>query len=155
MPNKELRCQTSVRIYGEEKCFGPGVAELLERVDQLRSLRKATIEMDMAYSKAWKIVKIAEENLGFPLLVSVTGGKIDKPSFAKQMYPPADRENIGAYIVPGLQNVYCKLRKVGDADLDIEVSGVAQEHSILHAHKVFSADDLCVSRNCYEDIAYL
>lgn len=75
MPNKELRFQTSVRIYGEEKCFGPGVAELLERVDQLRSLRKATIEMDMAYSKAWRIVKTAETNLGFPLLKSVTGGK--------------------------------------------------------------------------------
>jgi len=75
MPSKELRCQTSVRIYGEEKCFGPGVAELLERVDQLRSLRKATIEMDMAYSKAWRIVKTAETNLGFPLLKSVTGGK--------------------------------------------------------------------------------
>ena len=75
MPNKELRCQTSVRIYGEEKCFGPGVAELLERVDQLRSLRKATIEMDMAYSKAWRIVKTAETNLGFELLKSVTGGK--------------------------------------------------------------------------------
>lgn len=75
MPNKQLRCHTSVRIYGEEKCFGPGVAELLERVDQLRSLRKATIEMEMAYSKAWKIVKIAEANLGFPLLKSVTGGK--------------------------------------------------------------------------------
>ena len=75
MPNKELRCQTSVRIYGEEKCFGPGVAELLERVDQLHSLRKATIEMDMAYSKAWKIVKVAETNLGFQLLKSVTGGK--------------------------------------------------------------------------------
>ena len=67
MPNKELRCQTSVRIYGEEKCFGPGVAELLER--------KATIEMDMAYSKAWRIVKTAETNLGFELLKSVTGGK--------------------------------------------------------------------------------
>ena len=75
MPNKQLRCQVSVRIFGEEKCFGPGVADLLERVDRLHSLRKATIEMDMAYSKAWKIVKIAEENLGFPLLVSVTGGK--------------------------------------------------------------------------------
>lgn len=75
MPNKELRCQTSVRIYGEEKCFGPGVAELLERVDQLKSLRKATIEMDMAYSKAWRIVKTAEANLGFSLLKSVTGGK--------------------------------------------------------------------------------
>jgi molybdate transport system regulatory protein len=75
MPNKQLRCQISVRIFGEEKCFGPGVADLLERVDRLRSLRKATIEMDMAYSKAWKIVKIAEENIGFPLLRSVTGGK--------------------------------------------------------------------------------
>ena len=75
MPNKQLRCQTTVRIFGEEKCFGPGVADLLERVDRLRSLRKATIEMDMAYSKAWKIVKIAEQNLGFSLLVSVTGGK--------------------------------------------------------------------------------
>ena len=75
MPNKQLRCQVSVRIFGEEKCFGPGIADLLERVERLHSLRKATIEMDMAYSKAWKIVKIAEENLGFPLLVSVTGGK--------------------------------------------------------------------------------
>lgn len=75
MPNKQLRCQVSVRIFGEEKCFGPGVADLLERVDRLKSLRKATIEMDMAYSKAWKIVKIAETNLGFELLKSVTGGK--------------------------------------------------------------------------------
>ena len=75
MPNKQLRCQVSVRIFGEEKCFGPGVADLLERVDRLKSLRKATIEMDMAYSKAWKIVKVAETNLGFQLLKSVTGGK--------------------------------------------------------------------------------
>ena len=75
MPNKQLRCQVSVRIFGEEKCFGPGVADLLERVDRLKSLRKATIEMDMAYSKAWRIVKTAETNLGFPLLKSVTGGK--------------------------------------------------------------------------------
>ncbi len=75
MPNKQLRCQVIVRIFGEEKCFGPGVADLLERVDRLHSLRKATIEMDMAYSKAWKIVKTAEANLGFALLLSVTGGK--------------------------------------------------------------------------------
>ena len=75
MPNKELRCLVTVRIFGQEKCFGPGVAELLERVDRLHSLRKATIEMEMAYSKAWRVMKIAEENLGFPLLKSVTGGK--------------------------------------------------------------------------------
>ena len=75
MEEKQLRCSVIIRIYGEEKCFGPGVAELLERVDRTKSLRKATIEMHMAYSKAWRIIKTAEENLGFALLSSVTGGK--------------------------------------------------------------------------------
>ena len=75
MPNQPLRSSVTVRIYGEEKCFGPGVAELLERVEEAKSLRQATLEMNMAYSKAWKILKTAEENLGFPLLHSVTGGK--------------------------------------------------------------------------------
>ncbi len=75
MAENELHSAVIVRVYGAEKCFGPGVAELLERVDKVKSLRKATMEMGMAYSKAWRILKTAEENLGFPLLASVTGGK--------------------------------------------------------------------------------
>ncbi len=75
MPGKQLHYTITIRIYGTEKCFGPGVAELLERVDELHSLRKATLSMNMAYSKAWKMIKTAEENLGFALLASVTGGK--------------------------------------------------------------------------------
>ena len=74
MDGNSLRSTVTVRIYGKEKCFGPGTAELLERVDAERSLRKATMSMNMAYSKAWRMIKTAEENLGFPLLVSVTGG---------------------------------------------------------------------------------
>ncbi len=75
MEQKKLHFTITIRVYGEEKCFGPGIAELLERIERLRSLRKATIEMNMAYSKAWKIIKTAEENLGFPLLISSTGGR--------------------------------------------------------------------------------
>ena len=45
MGKKQLRYSLTLRIYGEEKCFGPGIAELLERVDEVRSLRKATISM--------------------------------------------------------------------------------------------------------------
>ena len=70
-----LRCNIMVRIFGQSKCFGPGVAELLERVDKSHSLRQATMQMNMAYSKAWRMLKVAEENLGFPLLDSTTGGK--------------------------------------------------------------------------------
>ena len=75
MAEQPLTCGVTVRIFGSEKCFGPGVAELLEHVDQTHSLRQATMRMGMAYSKAWRILKTAEENLGFPLLSSTTGGK--------------------------------------------------------------------------------
>ena len=65
----------SCRLFTDAKCFGPGVAQLLHAVQQLHSLRAAALSMDMAYSKAWTIVKQAERELGFPLLVSVTGGR--------------------------------------------------------------------------------
>ena len=71
----KLRYTLMLRVYGEEKIFGPGIAELLEYVDELHSLRKATMSMGMAYSKAWSIVKNAENALGFPLLESKVGGK--------------------------------------------------------------------------------
>ncbi len=71
----KLRYTLMLRVYGEEKIFGPGIAELLERVDETHSLRKATMDMGMAYSKAWRIVRTAENALGFPLLDSTVGGK--------------------------------------------------------------------------------
>jgi molybdate transport repressor ModE-like protein len=51
------------------------VAELLHRVETEHSLRAAAGAMEMAYSKAWRIVRTAEEALGFRLLHSSTGGK--------------------------------------------------------------------------------
>ena len=65
----------SVRLFTDRKCFGPGVAELLRRVDENHSLRAAAQSMEMAYSKAWTIMKNAEAGLGVSLLVSSTGGK--------------------------------------------------------------------------------
>lgn len=65
----------TTRIFSDRKCFGPGVAELLRRVDELHSLRAAAQSMEMAYSKAWTVMKNAEAGLGFRLLVSSTGGR--------------------------------------------------------------------------------
>lgn len=72
---KELHYNLSCRLFTDEKCFGPGIAELLHCVERLHSLRAAAAEMEMAYSKAWTIVKNSESSLGFKLLVSTTGGK--------------------------------------------------------------------------------
>ena len=70
----ELRYSFSLRLCREEKFFGPGVAQLLQKIDTLGSLRKAAGDINMAYSKAWKILKNAEKGLGFPLLINHTGG---------------------------------------------------------------------------------
>ena len=72
---KEIHASLSVRIFTDRKCFGPGVAQLLRRVDELHSLRAAALSMAMAYSKAWTVIHNAETGLGFKLLSSVTGGK--------------------------------------------------------------------------------
>lgn len=73
--NKNLHPVISVRLFNDDKCFGPGIAQLLECVKEHRSLRAAAQSMDMAYSKAWTIVRRCESALGFRLLVYTTGGK--------------------------------------------------------------------------------
>ena len=59
-------------LQNGQRFFGPGVAELLERVREHRSLRAAAASMEMAYSKAWRIIHEAEEGFGFRLLADQT-----------------------------------------------------------------------------------
>ena len=72
---KYLSYTLTLRLYGKEKVIGPGMAELLEKIEALKSIRQATAAMGMAYSKAWRILKNAEDSLGFPLLTLTTGGR--------------------------------------------------------------------------------
>ena len=74
MKNK-LYESISIRLYQEGKGFGPGIAELLERVQEHHSLRAAAQSMAMAYSKAWTMVKNCETALGRKLLCYTTGGR--------------------------------------------------------------------------------
>lgn len=73
----DLRLAVTLRLLdgGGRRRFGPGVAALLEEVREKRSLRAAAGAMGMAYSKAWRIVRTAEESLGYKLLDSTIGGR--------------------------------------------------------------------------------
>lgn len=73
--SETLRPVLTIRLYREQKGFGPGIAELLERVEEHRSLRAAAQSMHMAYSKAWTTVRSCEAALGFRLLDYTTGGR--------------------------------------------------------------------------------
>ncbi|MBQ3935343.1 MAG: LysR family transcriptional regulator [Clostridia bacterium] len=72
---EKLHPGLTIRFFTAEKCFGPGVAALLEGIRKEGSLRAAAGEMGMAYSKAWTILKTAERELGFPLVESAAGGR--------------------------------------------------------------------------------
>lgn len=54
--------------------FGPGPVRLLMAIEQGSSLKQAAEQMGMAYSKAWRILRYAEGQLGFALLTKKRGG---------------------------------------------------------------------------------
>ena len=70
----EQRCQVVLFSSAGKKCFGPGPAELLERVERSGSLHQAAKQMYLSYSKAFKLIRAAEEGLGFPLMETRIGG---------------------------------------------------------------------------------
>jgi len=47
---------------------------LLLNIDELESISAAAKKMQISYRKAWELVKRAEEELGFPLVVKSRGG---------------------------------------------------------------------------------
>lgn len=75
--DRELHLKLTIRLYTDDnrRCFGPGIATLLERVWEHHSLRAAASSMEMAYSKAWRIIRTAEEVFGCKMLDSTTGGR--------------------------------------------------------------------------------
>lgn len=58
-----------------EKFFGEGPARLLRGVEETGSLRAAAMAMEMAYTKALKLIRNAEAALGYPLITRSVGGK--------------------------------------------------------------------------------
>lgn len=72
-----MNARTKITFYDDNgnKFFGEGPARLLHAIEEHGSLRTAALSMDMAYSKALKILKNAEATLGFALTTRTAGGK--------------------------------------------------------------------------------
>ena len=65
---QQFRPVLTIRIFADEKCFGPGIAVLLQKVQELHSLRAAAMSIGMAYSKAWKIINSIEKEFDVRLI---------------------------------------------------------------------------------------
>jgi molybdate transport system regulatory protein len=68
-----------MRVYlmddENRKFFGEGPYRLLRAVEETGSLRAAAGTMDMAYTRALKMLRHAEQAVGAPLTTRSTGGK--------------------------------------------------------------------------------
>ena len=67
-----MRCRTIVKFHNgtapDALGFGRGIVQLLEGVEELGSINRATASMGMAYSKAWKIINSIEKEFGVRLI---------------------------------------------------------------------------------------
>lgn len=70
-----VAARVKLTLCTEERFFGPGVCELLERIRETGSIQAAAARMELSYTKAWKILNRAEEELGTSLITRVSGGR--------------------------------------------------------------------------------
>ncbi|MCC8026192.1 MAG: NTP transferase domain-containing protein [Clostridium sp.] len=96
LPFKRLDIYPQVQLTLERDSgfFGPSVAQFLTLIDHTGSMQTACRQMHMSYTKGWKTLKEAERELGYPLLVTRSGGA--EGGFS-QLTPKA-REFLRAYL---------------------------------------------------------
>lgn len=71
----QWRPDVKLQIASESAFFGPGSRQLLYLIENTGSVRLASQQMGMSYSKAWKILNGLDKQLGFPVVDRKKGGK--------------------------------------------------------------------------------
>lgn len=66
--------QVRLTLERDEGFFGPSMAQFLPLIDHTGSMQTACRHMHMSYTKGWRILKAAEKQLGYPLLITQSGG---------------------------------------------------------------------------------
>ena len=73
--NKPFSIKGSLWIEcDDERFFGPGPVELLERINETGSINQAAKQMQMSYKKAWEIINRLNTDAAKPFVVTQTGG---------------------------------------------------------------------------------
>jgi molybdate transport system regulatory protein len=92
-----MRLRYKLWLDCQGRAFGDGPARLLEGVERSGSLRHAAQDLGMSYNKAWRIMRAAEERLGFPLLDRSVGGSLGG----------------GSHLTPQAQDLMTRYRSLG------------------------------------------
>ena len=69
-----MKVITRLKICNEKPFFSVGPMELMEKIEAYSSMKKASETMGMSYTKALRIIRDIERELGFPVVISMKGG---------------------------------------------------------------------------------
>ena len=72
--DREMKIAYKIWLENNGKAFGEGPFQLLRMVVKKGSLLQAAKSLGMSYQKAWVIIHMCEERLGFALLERKIGG---------------------------------------------------------------------------------
>lgn len=70
----QIKIRIKIINDSETQFLGEGIIWLLEKIDKYGSINKAAKEMNMSYSKSWKIITNLEKNIGTKILKRKKGG---------------------------------------------------------------------------------
>ena len=70
----QMNCSVKLVVGKDKPAIGPGLVSLLEEIAGSSSVMDACSRMDISYSKAWKLIRQAEECLGEQLVLRKSGG---------------------------------------------------------------------------------
>ena len=73
--SRALCVKTKIVLSKTEDFFGPGIFHLLQYIDETGSIQAAAKKMGISYSKCWKLLNRAEEQMGFAFLNRYNGGR--------------------------------------------------------------------------------
>lgn len=71
---EKLKFHNRISLIYNDKAIGPGILRILELVKETGKLSEAYRIMGISSSKAWRIIKNAEEDLGTKLINTSSGG---------------------------------------------------------------------------------
>jgi molybdate transport system regulatory protein len=110
----------SIRIDFEPSgsVFGPGMAELLERIGKLGSIRKAAASMQMSYRKAWLLVQGLQQTFGGAVVITETGGTAGGG---------AQLTELGTKLIKTYRTIESRALRAADQDMQMLASMVQKD----------------------------
>lgn len=95
--------------------FGPGVYNLLIKIQEAGTLKQASADLGMSYRYAWGLLKKAEEKLGEPLIEATKGGRQGGGSTQITI--------LGEHFIDDFEKIMAILNQASQGIMDLKLRG--------------------------------